>query len=440
METSDNNPEIKRDFEPWGNVTDPKNHNPTKFRYLVHAINPMATTSMGMVGAMVLKDEPTSVNKDEGDQTLNLFSNPEKLDQRVALSSSLVDQTHHGTWGRAGLIYETPSENVLITSPQDVGAIVMSRKRLEEQARTHHKLTADELLQTTYSSSYNEVVVLANKDGNKVRLAGFFYKTTEDGTPMDEALYRKMSMHAQRLNLPLIPIAEPNLYREDKITQNDERFSVQFGGKLYNLRYKDEWGFTSYGQSGFSVFASPDEMEQIFNYLQVNNVNKDEIDQLRVEYLKADKVRQQPKVTYDEHGNITLIEKRSGYGTGGMKTTISKGGYARRVNVIEEAKKFSEMMADPSRPQMIDPYDRDVTSPHEAEQVVQEAIATAPDSEKEKLQQWWELVRENVTKQWENNQRSRGSYFGSRDTSSFGDKLSSNDLSSFLKYFPKKKN
>ena len=71
-----------------GEVTDPKQHDPSKFRYLVHAINPMATTSMGMVGAMVMKDEPTSVDEAEGDQTI-IYTLTRKLGDRVALSSSL---------------------------------------------------------------------------------------------------------------------------------------------------------------------------------------------------------------------------------------------------------------------------------------------------------------------------------------------------------------
>lgn len=415
METPNSTPnpeKIERELQPWGDITDPKQHSPAKFRYLIHAINPMATSTMAMVGISVMKDDPRAINKEEGDQTINLFSQPERLDQRVALSCSLVDQDHHGTWGRAGLIIETPQENVLITDSSDVGAIVMSRKNLLEQARKRHLLTADQLLQQTYSSSYNEVVVLANNEGKKVVLAGFFYKTTEDGTPMDEALYRKMSMHAQRLNLPLIPITEPNPYKENKITHTDERFSVQFGGKLYTLQGLPEWQFKAYGQSGFSVFASPDEMQQVFNYLRVNNVDEQEIEQLQKEYQEADRVRQQPKVTYDEQGNVTLVEKRSGYSTGEMKITVSRGGYARRVNIIEEAKKFSEMMADPRQSRMIEPYDRDVASPHEAEQVVQEAINNAPENEKGKLQHWWNEVRDSVIRQWEQNQERRGSYFG----------------------------
>lgn len=438
MESSETpkQPEGKREFEPWGDVSDPRQHDPSKFRYLIHAINPMATSSMGMVGAMVARDEPRATLKEGGDQTINLFSQPERLDQRIALSCSVVDQDHHGTWGRAGLIVEAPQENVLITEPQDVGAIVMHKKSLLEQARKHHLLTANQLLQQTYSSSYNEVVVLANNEGKKVVLAGFFYKTTEDGTPMDEALYRKMSMHAHRLNLPLIPVTEPNPYKEDKITRTDERFSVQFGGKLYTLQGSPDWRFKAYGQSGFSVFASTDEIQQVFNYLRTNNVDEQEIAQLQQEYQEADRTRQLPKVTYDEQGNVTLIEKRSGYGTGEMKTTVSRGGYARRVNIIEEAKKFSEMMADPTRPRMIESYDRDIASPDEAGRVVQEAIDNAPENEKGKLQHWWNEIRDNVVKQWERNQRGRGLDFGISMKPFFSDK--SFDISSLLKKLPKK--
>jgi len=409
----------KKEFQPWGEVTDTKEHNPKKFRYLVHAINPLATSSMAVVGAMMVKDDLKAVTKEDGDQTINLFSQPERLDQRVALSCSLIDQDHHGTWGRAGLIIEAPQENVLITDSSDVGAMVMSRKNLLEQAKKRHLLTADQLLQQTYPSSYNEVVVLANNEGKKVVLAGFFYKTAEDGTPMDESLYRQMSNHAHRLGLPLIPINEPNPYKEDKITRTDERFLVQLGGKLYTLQGTPEWRFKSYGQSGFSVFASPDEMQRVFDYLRANKVDEVEIEQLYQEYQEIDRARQRPKVTYDEQGNITLIEKHSGYGIEEIKTTVSGGGYARRVNVIKEAKKFSEMMADPRKLRMIKPYDRDIASPDEVERVVQEAIDNAPEDEKKKIQHWWNEVRENVNRQWENNQR-RSGFDRTSLSSSFG--------------------
>lgn len=435
METSDlsNQPEQEQEqgIKPWGEVTSPREHNQAKFRYLVHAINPMATSSMGMIGAMVAIDEPRTMSKEDGDQTINLYSYPERLGERVALSCSLVDQDHHGTWGRAGLIVETPQDNVLITDSTDVGAIVMSKKALLEQARKRHLLTADQLLQQTYPSSYNEVVVLANNEGRKVVLAGFFYKTAEDGTPMDEALYKRMSMHAQRLNVPLIPITEPNPYREDKITRTEDRLSVQVGGKLYNLQGSPDWRFKSYSQSGYSVFASPDEMRQVFDYLRANNVSEQEIAALQQEYQEADRIRQQSTVTYDEQGNVTVVKKRSGYGTGETETTVSRGGYARRVNVIEEAKKFSEMMADPSRPQRIEPYRTDIASLHEAEQVIQEAIANAPENERGKLQHWWNEVRDNVAKQWEHNQRNRASQYGYSDKPTY-------DVSSIFKDLGKK--
>lgn len=448
METSETpqQPERKRDFEPWGHVTEPTKHNPATFRYLIHALNPMATTSMEMIAAVVARDEPKAIDREEGDQSINLFSQPEKLDQRVALSCSLVDQEHHGTWGRAGLIVEAPQENVIITDSSDVGAIVMSKKNLLKQARKRHSLTAEQLLQQTHPTSYNEIVVIANEAGRKVALAGFFYKVTEDGQPMDEALYRKMQMHAHRLNLPLVPIIEPNPYSENKITHTEDRFSVQLRGKLYTLQGSPEWKFKAYGQSGFSVFASPDEMQQVIDYLRANNIDEQEIVKIQQEYKEADRLRQQPKVTYDEQGEVTLIEKRTGYGTGEMETTVSKGGYARRVNVIEEARKFSERMADPSRPMMIEPYERVLASPQEAEQVVQEALENAPENERERIMEWWHTARENVIKQWEHNQQKRDFFFSTKflDLSSFPTLEEPKsygkpfDVSSILKYLGKK--
>ena len=413
--------EYRRSFETWGNVTEPTKHNPAKFRYLIHAINPMATTSMGLVGAIVARDEPTAITKDDGDQSINLYSQPERLGERVALSCSLIDQDHYGTWGKAGLIVEAPQDNVIITDSNDVGAIVMSKKNLMEQAAKHSKYSAEQLLQQTYPTPYNEIVVLANEAGKKVALAGFFYKVTEEGKPMDEGLFRKMRMHASRLNLPLVPIVEPNPYAENKIIRTGDRFSVQYGGKLYRLDGSPDWRFKTYSQSGFSVFASPDEMQKLFDYLRTNQVDEQEINRLQQEYREVDKIRQQPKITYDEKGEVTLIEKRVGYGTGEMKTTVSKGGYARTVNVIEEAKKSSEVMANP-REGTFESYDKDIISPispQEVEKVVKEALMSSPEDERKKIMEWWHTARENVIKQWQNSRQSLHPSFGIINSSLF---------------------
>ena len=91
-------PERKLGWKPWGEVTDPREHNPDRFRYLVHAISPGSRSTVVLMGMLELKTDPHSIAVDEGDQSTNLFLHPERVAQRVALSCSLIDQHHHGTW------------------------------------------------------------------------------------------------------------------------------------------------------------------------------------------------------------------------------------------------------------------------------------------------------------------------------------------------------
>lgn len=402
METSElqNIPELNKDSKPWGNITNPETHNEAKFRYLVYGIDPMATTIMGLAGSSI---DPSTLNKEEGDQKINLSSYPERLNQRVSLSCSLVDQEHHETWGNAGLIVKAPKENVIITDSEDTGAIVMSKKHLMEQAKKRQLLTPEQLLQKTDPRTYNEVVVLANNEGKKVSLAGFFYKTTQDGRILDQVMYTKMKQHALRLDLPLVPITTLNPFAENKIIRGDNHFSVRYGGKTFILQGSAEGRFMSYSQSEASAFATPYEIEQVLNYLRTNNVGEKEIEQLRTEYVEADKRRQQPKVTYNEQGDVTYIQKRYGYGAAERLISVSQAGYTRHVNVSEEAIKYSIIRTNPGQPRSFDDIDPPA-SPKEVEQVVREAIDNAPDNEKGKLKQWWNNVRENVSKEWERNQ------------------------------------
>jgi hypothetical protein len=397
-------PERKREFEPWGQVTKPEKHTPAKYRYLVHAINPDARSSMMLLDALIIRDEPHAIDKSDGNQSVNLFSAPERLGERVALSCSLIDQQHYGTWGRAGLIVEAPQENVIITHQEDAGTDIMSKKLLLEQESRNHLLTAEELLLKTDPGSYNEVVILANNEGKKASLAGLFYKTTEDGTPMDEMLYSKMRQHALRLNLPLISIKEPNPYAENKITRTEDRLLVQYGGKLYTLRGTPNWKSKAYLQSRYNVFIPPEELEQVFDYLKENDVDEKNIERLRVEYTEVDKTRQQPVVKYDEQGNITSIVKRSGYGTQEIKTSLSKND-SFKINVIEEIRMFDESMA--NNPYSFGSYDINIPSVEEAKQVIHEAIKLAPKNEKPKIGSWWNIVQKNIRSKLKYNNQSK---------------------------------
>ena len=82
----------------WGQATDPVKHNPDDFRYLVHAFNPYARGNALILNNLVTQDEGT-VTDEVGDQSIDVFKEPERIDERVSLSMSLIDQDHTATWG-----------------------------------------------------------------------------------------------------------------------------------------------------------------------------------------------------------------------------------------------------------------------------------------------------------------------------------------------------
>lgn len=82
----------------WGQTTDPVKHNPDGFRYLVHAFNPCAIGNALILNNLVTQDEGT-VTDEAGDQSIDVFKEPERIDERVSLSMSLIDQDHTATWG-----------------------------------------------------------------------------------------------------------------------------------------------------------------------------------------------------------------------------------------------------------------------------------------------------------------------------------------------------
>ena len=64
------------------------------FRYLVHAFNPYARGNALILNNLVTQDEDEA-----GDQSIDVFKEPGRLDERVSLSMSLIDQNHTATWG-----------------------------------------------------------------------------------------------------------------------------------------------------------------------------------------------------------------------------------------------------------------------------------------------------------------------------------------------------
>lgn len=377
---------------------------PISFAILIHCINPAARMLIGSQAHTLVRGDSQTINPEDGDQSINLFNHPEDIDKRVSLSCSLIDQDHHGTWGNAGLIVESPTENVCVTSSGDMGASGLNKASLIGEARRNPILTAKQLLDQTHPGSYNEVVVLASNGENQVRLAGFFYKVAEDGEPMNESLAQTMKSHAAWLHLPVIAVTEPNLYAGNKITREDNKLSVQFNGKLYWLKAKDN-RFYGIDQKYNAEFIDPETMVNVLSYLQENGLDDLEIEQIRKEYFLADKERQKPRVDFDKQGEVDGIKKRSGYGKTEKRMTIAKIGYAHWAYLSQEKEQISKMMASGVMGVINSIL---MLSPQGVEDIVQEAIDNASsDEEKSKIRAWYESIKENVVKYWQTQNRNQ---------------------------------
>lgn len=68
-----------------GDTTDPTQHDPTSFRYLVHALNPGAKMSAMRIAV----DFSDHINSSHGNQSINMYKQPERVAERVSLSMSL---------------------------------------------------------------------------------------------------------------------------------------------------------------------------------------------------------------------------------------------------------------------------------------------------------------------------------------------------------------
>ncbi len=202
--------DIRRLFQPspknidmslyWGNLTDPREHDPNNFRYLGHALNVDGSTWTFM--------ERKAVERGIGyvaGQAIDLSEKPSHITKAVTKSTSLIDREHSSTWSNAGLILGIPPEDILITAPLDAGAIHGSREKTVKPLRERHPtlLRPEELLARSVAYTHNEVVVAT---GNAA-VIGFFTKINPySGRIVAPNLTARLAHHAKRMRAPLITL------------------------------------------------------------------------------------------------------------------------------------------------------------------------------------------------------------------------------------------
>jgi hypothetical protein len=295
------------------------------------------------------------VDKGEGDQSINLFEQPERLGERVSLSMSLIDQYHTGTWGEGGIIVEAPEENIVLTSPTDTGSHNSSKDFLRKQAQGQPRLSGEELLQSTTPGIYNEVVAFAKSESGKtLRLKGFFIKVDKNGQPLDPFVAQKMRQHAARLNLPIVEIQVLGPYEKEMFEIAENNIWAYYRGNRYNLGSENpEFDFYAYDNKVDTFFPSPQEIEEVVaHFKERGDINEAQAQQILERYRIADARRKSPKIEYDpKTSEITQVTIKDGYGKDEIEYWLSPSGYCLRVNMKKYKKALKEMSLNPQRRQ-----------------------------------------------------------------------------------------
>ena len=382
----------------WGQTTDPDQHNPDNFRYLVHAFNPFARGSALILNSLVTQDEGT-VTDEAGDQSIDVFKEPERIDERVSVSMSLIENGHTATYGSSGIIVQAPESSVVLTSPTDAGVPNSHRDRLIAQGRSMEILSPDEIFERSSPRTYNEVVALGQSG---LKAVGFFYKVDSRGKPVDSDLAANMLGLGSRTGLPVVEIPEKNIYTENKVVRytymdssRREELRIFLGGMCYCAP-------KSKGRLGFRVvegdtlkwhFPSPEKFEAAIGFaLRTGEIGEDEANQILEDYRTTDIERQTPTAYFDKDGEIDRVECLQGYGEDEVSLNISRRGIANKIQ-----KGTARLMGEGV----------ERLSQYVTDRMIEAAVKNLSPEKAESVRSWYEKVRPSIVDAWSQRNRAR---------------------------------
>lgn len=187
-ENSANSPETDSQA-PWGGVTDPTQHDPKHFRYLIHLDSGKPT---------YLGSEIETADK----VWEYMLDDPAKIRSLSSISASLVDQDHpilyQGTGSSHGFIIEAPRPAIIAAHSRDMS----SRSKSEDVLNKDFPVPdPNQLMADTKPTDWNEVVV--SPDGTVVKAIFWVDGQTDDDTPFKREEVRKM---AEEHGLPFLEL------------------------------------------------------------------------------------------------------------------------------------------------------------------------------------------------------------------------------------------
>lgn len=425
---------IKPDnFEAWGNVTNPESHNPDNFRYLVHAFNPFAQQSnLGLRLTLTQAGDLDRGNPNHGDQSVDLYQFPERLNDRVSVSMSLIDQSHRGTWSNGGMIIEAHPSNILITSESDLGSHNFNLDTLLWQASRSPLISGDILLQRSNPSIYNEVIALAKTGSHPLRITGFFSKVDEEGA-INEVIAQKMQMHSSRLQLPYveIPVWKEPFTEGLRVTPSGDMYT-DWNGKSYHVGGSTEMSPFHYFTRRGNYFPSPENFERVLAFVAKHR--PDLVKEIRDNYQKADVERVKAKLRFNDQGEVTSITKKNGYDKAVREYWIYGSGEFFDVILEEEGKYVTRMLTEQNASLLDSHWWRRQVSTSEADEIITNSLEGFDPKTQKKITNFYSAAREKNEKIMANKRSELGRMYTSFHVS---DPAAKANLDGWIKEFGK---
>lgn len=378
----------------WGQTTDPSQHNPDNFRYLVHAFNPFS-----LFNAIYISKKTGASNDEVRRQSIDLRIRPEEIDERVSVSMSLIENGHTATYGSGGIIVQAPESSIVFTSPTDAGVINSNKGRLVARGQSRGLLSPDQLLERSSPHTYNEVVALGRSG---LRAVGFFYKVDSRKKPVDSDLAANMLGLGRRTGLPVVEIPKENIYTENKVVRytcmdssRREELRIFLGGMCYCApKSKGDLGFRVVeGDTLKRHFPSPEKFEAAIGFaLRTGEIGEDEANQILEDYRTADIERQTPTAYFDKDGEIDRVECLQGYGEREVKLNINRHGIANKIQ-----KGAARLRGKGAKS----------LSQYATDRMIEAAVKNLSPEKAESIRSWYEKVRPSIADTWSQQDRAR---------------------------------
>ncbi len=187
---------------PGWETTDPKEHDPSNFRYIVHAIVPNSA-SMQILKGVISK---TEYEENDSNANVDALLEPEKFLKRKYISTSVIDQAHYTLYGNHGFILKVPESKVVKADSETMVTVHSDNSEIKKEK----SISAQKIIENTLF--YNEVVITGEekeKEENLEIQGGIIVVDPITKKPLDVDGSDKIERFCRQHNLPVVFLNKP---------------------------------------------------------------------------------------------------------------------------------------------------------------------------------------------------------------------------------------